>query len=557
MSFKVVNSKIEGMNMNIKVEKDNLNKISETIENIFNKAKLERSQKSVQNTRKNSLTNNNSNRHYQFEIDKIQSKTQHTTDLDKRSLTAESSNSSYHHQSDKHKINYSSFNKENSVKRTESLAAGGAEDLKASKLGTLQRSVNQSLTRYSISTKNMSRGKKTSLKNDFGNFLFTSKLLTPQTAEQHPNKTMNSPMSGKKGKGGGGGSTFNIHKQRRNQFQGYFGKKVKNKPGSGGGREGGKHVSSTKAAKLLASSKNSKVLSSSGQNFHKGELKRISSLRSTAGMGLAKGKKFHGVGMIKSGGASSKKTHYHHHQKYESSAGGHKEDSLAKTGYITSMKHHNYAKYKSRESKTKSVNKLRKQLINAGNSISKPDFFKQSRLRQRAKDFDSKSITSSSSLSVISKLTTKSKTMSRKGFNFTPGSKKMGGGLKVKRLNNTASRGMMSSFMDNMKKSSKKTSPGNSGAKYKSHVHVLDKISAKIKKDTRSLDKGKRRQTTGDIGAENYVDQERESVMATKQNKSPFNILYANQKEENARLKKEVGDLKHQLEAMKQKFCVS
>jgi hypothetical protein len=39
MSFKVVNSKIEGIHMNINVEKSNLNEITETIESIFNKAR--------------------------------------------------------------------------------------------------------------------------------------------------------------------------------------------------------------------------------------------------------------------------------------------------------------------------------------------------------------------------------------------------------------------------------------------------------------------------------------------------------------------------------------
>jgi hypothetical protein len=39
MSLNVVNSKIEGIHMNINVEKGNVNKITETIESIFNKAR--------------------------------------------------------------------------------------------------------------------------------------------------------------------------------------------------------------------------------------------------------------------------------------------------------------------------------------------------------------------------------------------------------------------------------------------------------------------------------------------------------------------------------------
>jgi hypothetical protein len=39
MNLKVINSSIEGIHMNFKVENSNLNKITETIEQIFQKAR--------------------------------------------------------------------------------------------------------------------------------------------------------------------------------------------------------------------------------------------------------------------------------------------------------------------------------------------------------------------------------------------------------------------------------------------------------------------------------------------------------------------------------------
>jgi len=363
MSFKVVNSKIEGLHMNINVDRGNLSKISHTIETIFKKAQKRTRTYSKKSKRPISRGSNKS-KGYDF-ISGDNRLPMHDTDHEKETLSV---NTSYSSQKKK-KHKYRSFSRDALFKP--SMSVNEASD--------------NSEYVHTPHGMPLSSKKPRLLKNDFGNFLFSSNLLTPQELNQSNRKVK---LSKEKLNLTSTNTTFNIHKQRRNQFQGYFNSKSR--------------------IRGLSSSKDLRKKAKSTRNL----------------MGSKKGK-------------PRKNMIYHDRSHYD---------------YFNTAKHHKFAKSKSRENKKKSVNRLRKQLVNRKKS-DEGKFLKLSKElpkkhhKSREKLAHNRSIMSNASS--FSKVTRnrKSSVKGRVGMRYTPSSSS-GKLNKLKRFRSNLSGEMMSSLID-------------------------------------------------------------------------------------------------------------
>lgn len=191
-------------------KKSNLKKISETIETIFKKAKLQKNlNRSSSKHSKKSFKANSKMAREKSEFQTMKQENQSETfskisEADKRAYSIKSKKSVKSYK-------YKSFNKERR----------GMSHLRQKKLEersnySLQGGNSRSNSRASIGRSSKFGNKGKSLKNGFSNFLFSSNLLTPksQVFDKKSKTYQNLGMKNTKTV-----ATFNIHNQRRNNLK--------------------------------------------------------------------------------------------------------------------------------------------------------------------------------------------------------------------------------------------------------------------------------------------------------------------------------------------------
>lgn len=186
-----------------KSQKSNLKRISQTIETIFKKAKQQKDYNDTAS--KKSMISNKKIEKSEFQTMKQESASAATyskiSEVDNnRALSIKSKKSVQ-----SYKFKYNSFSKD---RRTSNLRSIKVDDRSNY---SYQGNKSRSNSRMSLGQNSRYSRQKKGLKNEFSNFLFSSKLMTTPKTNVFDKHNLNSKNSKTVG-------TFNIHKHRRNQL---------------------------------------------------------------------------------------------------------------------------------------------------------------------------------------------------------------------------------------------------------------------------------------------------------------------------------------------------